>query len=101
MKLHVLATPLVAAGIAFTALAHAQQASTAPQTHKPQSGTDAKDQIRLTRVTPQYWRVTFHNPPFNLFGPNTIPQLNQVVTAIETDPQVRVVVSTATSLTSS
>src|SRR5450432_4254286 len=92
MKLHLLATALVAAGIAFTAPAHAQQASTAPQTNKPQSVTDAKDQIRLTRVTPQYWRVTFHNPPFNIFGPNTIPQLNKVVTAIETDPQVRVVV---------
>src|SRR5450432_2200557 len=91
MKLHLLATALVAAGIAFTAPAHAQQASTAPQTNKAQSVTDAKDQIRLTRVTPQYWRVTFHNPPFNIFGPKTIPQLNKVVTAIETDPQVRVV----------
>jgi enoyl-CoA hydratase/carnithine racemase len=92
MKLHLLATVLVAAGVAFTASVHAQQASTAPRTNKPQSATDAKDQIRLTRVTPEYWRVTFHNPPFNVFGPNTIPQLNKVVTAIETDPQVKVVV---------
>jgi len=92
MKLHSLATALVAAGAAFTAPAHAQQATTAPQTNKPKSVTDAKDQIRLTRVTPEYWRVTFHNPPFNIYGPNTMPQLNKVVTALETDPRVRVVV---------
>ena len=88
MKLHLLATALIAGGIAFTAPAHAQPAST----NKPHSVTDAKDQIRLTRVTPGYWRVTFHNPPFNIYGPNTMPQLNKVVTAIETDPHVKVVV---------
>jgi len=92
MKLHSLSTALIAAGIAFTAPAHAQQATTAPQTNKPHSVTDAKDQIRLTRVTPGYWRVTFHNPPFNIYGPNTMPQLNKVVSAIETDPNVKVVV---------
>jgi enoyl-CoA hydratase/carnithine racemase len=43
-------------------------------------------------VAPEYWRVTFHNPPFNIYGPKTMPQLNRVVTAIETDPQVKVVV---------
>jgi enoyl-CoA hydratase/carnithine racemase len=92
MKFHLLATAFIGVGIAFTAPSHAQQAATTSQTHKPQSVTDAKDQIRLTRVTPGYWRVTFHNPPFNIYGPNTMPQLNKVVTAIETDPQVKVVV---------
>lgn len=92
MKLHFVATAIIAVGIASAVPVHAQQAPTAPQTNKPHSVTDAKDQVRLTRVTPQYWRVTFHNPPFNVFGPNTIPQLNKVVTAIETDQQVRVVV---------
>lgn len=56
------------------------------------SATDAPDQVRLTRVTREYWRVTFHNPPFNIYGPGTMPQLNRVVTAIETDPDLRVVV---------
>jgi enoyl-CoA hydratase/carnithine racemase len=92
MKSNLLATAFIAIGIAFTAPAHAQQAAAASQSPKPQSVTDAKDQIRLTRVTPGYWRVTFHNPPFNIYGPNTMPQLNKVVTAIETDPQVKVVV---------
>jgi enoyl-CoA hydratase/carnithine racemase len=58
----------------------------------PHSATDSPDQVRLTRVTPEYWRVTFHNPPFNIYGPNTTPQLNRIVTAIETDPDLRVMV---------
>ncbi|MEQ1953823.1 enoyl-CoA hydratase/isomerase family protein [Mesorhizobium sp. CN2-181] len=49
-------------------------------------------QIRVERHTPAYWRVTFDNPPFNIFGPETIPQLNAVVTAIENDPELKVVV---------
>jgi enoyl-CoA hydratase/carnithine racemase len=67
-------------------------ADAVPVGAKPRSATDAPDQVRLTQVTPEYWRVTFHNPPFNIYGPNTMPQLNRVVTAIETDPDVRVVV---------
>jgi enoyl-CoA hydratase/carnithine racemase len=49
-------------------------------------------QIRLTRRSPQYWRVTIDHPPLNIFGPATIPQLDEVITAIETDTQVKVVV---------
>lgn len=48
--------------------------------------------IRLQRRTPAYWRVTFDLPPLNIFGPENIPQLNEIITAIETDPQVKVVV---------
>jgi len=36
--------------------------------------------------------VTFDNPPFNIFGPRTIPQLNAIVTELETDRRVAVVV---------
>src|ERR1700738_3955121 len=49
-------------------------------------------QIRLARRTPLYWRVTFDHPPLNIFGPDTIPQLNEIVTALETDTDVKVVV---------
>jgi len=49
-------------------------------------------QILLTRRSPAYWRVTINHPPLNIFGPDTIPQLNEVITAIETDEQVKVVV---------
>ena len=49
-------------------------------------------QIRLTRRSPHYWRVTIDHPPLNIFGPATIPQLNEAITALETDQQVKVVV---------
>ena len=49
-------------------------------------------EIRLARHSPAYWRVTFDHPPLNIFGPETIPQLNEVITALETDEQVKVVV---------
>jgi len=49
-------------------------------------------QIHLTRRSPHYWRVTIDHPPLNIFGPETIPQLNEVITALETDEDVKVVV---------
>src|SRR6185369_12035196 len=49
-------------------------------------------QIHLTRHSPAYWRVTFNHPPLNIFGPETIPQLDEIITALETDEQVKVVV---------
>ena len=49
-------------------------------------------QIRLERRSPSYWRVTFDNPPLNIFGPKTIPQLNEIITALENDEHVKVVV---------
>src|SRR6266436_4927209 len=48
--------------------------------------------ILLTRRSPAYWRVTFNHPPLNIFGPETIPQLNEIITALETDEHVKVVV---------
>lgn len=52
----------------------------------------ATDEIRLERRLPTYWRVTFDMPPVNIFGPKHLPLLSDIVTAIETDPQVKVVV---------
>lgn len=49
-------------------------------------------QIRLERRLPSYWRVTFDHPPVNIFGPETIPQLNEIITGLETDEEVKVVV---------
>ncbi|MGY4496244.1 enoyl-CoA hydratase/carnithine racemase [Bradyrhizobium sp. GM24.11] len=48
--------------------------------------------IRLERRLPSYWRVTFDTPPVNIFGPRHLPLLNDIITTIETDPQVKVVV---------
>jgi len=49
-------------------------------------------QIRLEQHSPSYWRVTFDHPPLNIFGPQNIPQLNEIITALQTDEQVKVVV---------
>src|SRR5215471_7480658 len=49
-------------------------------------------QIRLTRRSPTYWRVTFNNPPLNIFGPEAILQFKEIMTALESDEQVKVVV---------
>jgi len=57
-----------------------------------QTETQTRKQIHLTRRSPNYWRVTIDHPPLNVFGPDTIPQLDGVITAIETDEDVKVVV---------
>ena len=49
-------------------------------------------QIRLERRSPAYWRVTFDHPPLNIFGPETIPQLDEVIQSLERDQNVKVVV---------
>jgi enoyl-CoA hydratase/carnithine racemase len=56
------------------------------------SSTNEEKRIRLERRSRYYWRVTFDHPPPNIFGPESIPQLNEIVTALETDDRVKVVV---------
>jgi enoyl-CoA hydratase/carnithine racemase len=71
----------------------APDVSPAPQPSAPLPGTAASArQIRVERRSPAYWRVILDNPPFNIFGPQSIPQLEEVVAAIETDPLLKVVV---------
>jgi enoyl-CoA hydratase/carnithine racemase len=49
-------------------------------------------QIRLTRSSPAYWRITFDNPPLNLLGPEFVLEFREIMTAIEADEHLRVVV---------
>jgi enoyl-CoA hydratase/carnithine racemase len=49
-------------------------------------------QVRLNRVTPAYVRVVLDNPPLNLMGPEFVLQIREVVTTLENDDQVKVVV---------
>ena len=49
-------------------------------------------EIRLARRSPEYWRVTIDHPPLNIFGPEMLPQVGEIITAIETDEQVKAVV---------
>ncbi|MFC8258854.1 enoyl-CoA hydratase/isomerase family protein [Streptomyces sp. NPDC057291] len=52
----------------------------------------AKKLIRLNRVTPSYWRVIFDNPPLNIVAPEFLLQFRDIVTELENDDQVKVVV---------
>jgi enoyl-CoA hydratase/carnithine racemase len=49
-------------------------------------------QIRLTRESSAYWRVTFDNPPLNLMGPEFVLEFRDIMTAIETDEELKIVV---------
>jgi enoyl-CoA hydratase/carnithine racemase len=49
-------------------------------------------QIRVSKVSPAYWRITFDNPPLNLMGPEFVVEFREIMTAIEADEQLRVVV---------
>ncbi len=83
----------VACGLAFHGISNAvaQQAYPAEgKTAKAQAS--ARQEFKITRVTPEYWRITIDHPPFNIFGPESIPMLNSVVTEVENDPKVKVVV---------
>ena len=53
---------------------------------------NATPRVLLERRLPSYWRVTFDHPPLNVFGPETIPQLDTIITALETDDHAKVVV---------
>jgi enoyl-CoA hydratase/carnithine racemase len=57
---------------------------TTPATKSPQ--------IRLSKASPTYWRVTFDNPPLNLMGPEFVLKFREIMSAIETDENLRVVV---------
>ena len=42
-------------------------------------------QIRLTRRSPAYWRVTIDNPPINVMGPEMLLQFQEVINVLEAD----------------
>jgi enoyl-CoA hydratase/carnithine racemase len=56
----------------------------------PSATKDA--QVKLKRVTPAHCRVVLDNPPLNLMGPEFVRQIRGVVTELENDDQVKVVV---------
>lgn len=58
---------------------------------KTSPATKAK-QIRVSKVSPAHWRVTFDNPPLNLMGPEFLVEFSEIITAIETDENLKVVV---------
>src|SRR4029077_7771685 len=55
------------------------------------NATSQMAQIKVKRESPSWWRVIFDNPPLNLMGPAFVLAFRDIMTAIETDPQVKVV----------
>jgi len=53
--------------------------------------------IRLNRVSPACWRVTFDNPPLNLMGPEFVQRFRDIMNALESDAAVKVVIFEAQS----
>src|SRR5258708_5095942 len=51
-----------------------------------------KAQIRLTRLSSAYWRVTFDNPPLNVLGPQFVREFREIIRDVEADEEVRVLV---------
>jgi enoyl-CoA hydratase/carnithine racemase len=49
-------------------------------------------QFNTDRTHPGRWTVTFSNPPINMFVPETIVELRTLMTELEADPSVKVVV---------
>src|SRR3984885_14028036 len=54
--------------------------------------TTDKAQIRLTRLSPAYWRITFDNPPLNVMGPQFVREFREIIGTVETDEKVKVLV---------
>ena len=48
--------------------------------------------LALSKRSDSYWRATFDNPPLNLFDPETILALRELMDALEADPAVKIVV---------
>jgi len=49
-------------------------------------------QFNIDRTDPGRWTITFNNPPINMFVPDTIVELGAIMTDIEADASVKVVV---------
>ena len=49
-------------------------------------------QFNIDRTHPGLWTITFSNPPINMFVPTTIVELGELMTALDADPSVKVVV---------
>ena len=49
-------------------------------------------QFSIDRTCPGRWTITFSNPPINIFVPTTIVELGALMTDLEADPSVKVVV---------
>jgi enoyl-CoA hydratase/carnithine racemase len=63
------------------------------QSSATQRGSEPADvQFNTDRTHAGRWTITFSNPPINMFVPTTILELGALMTDLEADPSVKVVV---------
>ena len=63
------------------------------EVHANDPATEASvAQFNIDRTHPGRWTITFRNPPINMFVPTTIDELGALMTELEADPSVKVVV---------
>ncbi len=51
-----------------------------------------RSQFNIDRTYPGCWTITFSNPPINMFVPETIAELAGIMTELEGDPSLKVLV---------
>jgi enoyl-CoA hydratase/carnithine racemase len=57
-----------------------------------------ESQFSIDRTHPGRWTITFNNPPINMFVPTTIVELGALMTELEADQSVKVVVFQSANL---
>ncbi|MFP2693897.1 enoyl-CoA hydratase/isomerase family protein [Enterobacter ludwigii] len=82
------------AGAASAALGSvlASPAAAQPVVKTAGAQSDSTSLVSVDKRTPQLWRITIANPPFNLVVPEVVSALHAVVLEMDRDPDVRVVV---------
>ena len=77
--------------LAFPSLNFAKDMTmTTAETDAPSVATPR--QFNIDRTYPGRWTITFSNLPINMFVPTTIVELGSLMTDLEADPSVKVVV---------
>ena len=57
-----------------------------------EAGLAALSQFTVAEPAPGYWRVLFSNPPLNLLNSTSVVEIAELVKAIESDANLKVVV---------
>jgi enoyl-CoA hydratase/carnithine racemase len=62
------------------------------EVHGNDAASASVAQFNIDRTYPGRWTISFNNPPINMFVPSTIVELGALMTDLEADPSVKVVV---------
>ncbi|WP_263377364.1 enoyl-CoA hydratase/isomerase family protein [Granulicella paludicola] len=51
-----------------------------------------RQRLKISKITPAYWVVTFDNPPINIYDPEMFAELNVLLDTLDSDRDVKVIV---------